>query len=459
VGGEEVTANLNEASWTYGVEHEFADWDTRNGVPEGFDWGGDWTVVNSNGIAVDPPGQIYPYGGEVRTPPTSTPEAQGGLLREFLLLQPKASVNYRSNLHVHVRVPGLREDLDALKRLLSYNVRQLPSALDFVDPIPEPLRDSYVRDEDYRGAVTRFRRRQVSHHQLPLPRYSEAQLAATTVEEFFAAEVPRSRAGKTLWHARPRSAVNLRQLLQTDTIEFRHFPGTLDPKEVIAAARWARAYLRAALMTGETVEDLSGQPEFLDASFPRFCPYDHGMEMTYRATSRHHVGVEKARRGIWERIGEVPPRRPVVLVVCLGNAYRSPAASAVIAQFRPDLDVRSGGFRPLRHVGAKMRRSIGRYGSEISKRRPTGLTKDLVRAADVILAMNPTHCERLVEEFGAERDRVRLLASYGEQPQDRILDPGSKREASREWREIVEQLVGASRGFAKRYGNERRTNE
>ena len=71
--------------WTFGAEHELGDWDQRNGLPTGFKMDTrDITVMNSNGIAADPKGRSYSFGGEINTPPTDTIEGQGAALEELL---------------------------------------------------------------------------------------------------------------------------------------------------------------------------------------------------------------------------------------------------------------------------------------------------------------------------------------------------------------------------------------
>src|SRR6266850_2527990 len=132
--------DLDPGGWTYGCEMQFGDWDARR-LPPGF--GVDrkeFGNMNSNGIASDPLGKSYPYGGEVLTPPSATPEEQGALLSTFLAMHPEAALNHRSSLHVHIGVPGLREHLPALQAVNRYNRTWLPAILDRIEPMPRPVR-------------------------------------------------------------------------------------------------------------------------------------------------------------------------------------------------------------------------------------------------------------------------------------------------------------------------------
>ncbi|MEN6369497.1 MAG: hypothetical protein ABFD77_07360, partial [Thermotogota bacterium] len=61
-------------SFTYGVELEYADVKFGNPLPNGCAWNTkDNTIVNSNGIANDPLGKLWLFGGEINTRPTDTP--------------------------------------------------------------------------------------------------------------------------------------------------------------------------------------------------------------------------------------------------------------------------------------------------------------------------------------------------------------------------------------------------
>ena len=262
--------------WTFGAEHELADWDCREGLPEFFARSSDYTIVNSNGVAAQPNPKVYPYGGEINTPPTTTPQGQVNCLEMILERHPQCTVNHRSNLHIHVRVPGLKDNLSLLKQLQAYIHAELPSVLDLIEPIPIGKTLAEKKRE---------RRRRVSHHTLLAPKRLAYQLAASTTREFFEREVPYSKAGAVMWHAQPRLAVGLRQMLQTDTIEFRHFPGTLDVMELLNCVQWCKDFVQQAI---------GGRPllqlwdKYSISPFPTFPSFDEEMEVGYQATASHN---------------------------------------------------------------------------------------------------------------------------------------------------------------------------
>src|SRR5258706_5113290 len=174
-----MVANLDSDSWTYGAEHELSDWPRDRMLPAG--WGldeRDVTMVNTNGIAVDPRGISWRYGGEFNSPPTNSALGQEQLLVALLEYYPECSVNYRSNLRIQVMVPGLREDLVALKKLAEYGARWLPEILPVLEPIPPPTAAEFPLPEEYEGARRRWRRRRVSHHTVVRGQRLASQLRA-----------------------------------------------------------------------------------------------------------------------------------------------------------------------------------------------------------------------------------------------------------------------------------------
>lgn len=287
--------------WTYGAEHELADWPLATELPPGYGRDKkDITVVNSNGVANDPTGRYYGHGGEINTPPTATIEGQVDCLREIKRLLPMATVNYRSNLHIHIRVPGLRDDLAALRQVQRYVHEHLPRLLEVVEPLPRPtladrvaapLEARYSDEEWLEGALRRWRRRRVSHQTLLTPKRLARQLDAPDVGSFFEWEVPHSRSGRPLWHCQPRLAVNVRQLLETDTVEFRHFPGTLDEDEFHNCVEWCARFMEAALGNRDPQALLSWARDMV---FPDWEPYYHWMEVRYRATV-HDGTIDKTQ--------------------------------------------------------------------------------------------------------------------------------------------------------------------
>lgn len=265
--------------FSFGCELEVSDWDARKLPPPGWGRSPDHTIVNSNGVAAQPSTKVYGFGGELNSPPSDSVDDQVALVCETLdSLRPSPAVNYRSNFHVHVRVPGLKDSLTHLKAVQRYVHDSMPSLLPVIEPIPQGGTPAERK---------RARRRKVSHHTLLTPHRLKHQLDAGSVKEFFEREVPATKAGgKPMWHAQPRLCVGLRQLLQTDTVEFRHFPGTLDPFEIAECFAWCQQFVLNALSGAPTtlayaVRCAAGLP-----AFPDFCEWQ---EVYYQSTADQGV--------------------------------------------------------------------------------------------------------------------------------------------------------------------------
>jgi hypothetical protein len=279
--------------WTFGAEHEWGDWHYNGKLPPTYGRDvRDYTCMSSNGIGNDPKGKSYAYGGEINTPPYDSPRdmAQGlqYLTRWVSAMGPAPTVNHRSNLHIHIRVPGLKDDLSAMKQVQAFIHEHMRDVLKVIQPLPKPMRSDGERPEAYAGALRRWRRRRVSHQTLLTSQRLQRQLAANTIEEFFQAEVPQSW-GKPQWHLQPRLCVNLRQLLETDTVEFRHFAGTLDANQLEAAARYCEAFMKCALLND--AHSLFASIYDIVDELPTFPNYVHYLECRYRATC--HDGTLK----------------------------------------------------------------------------------------------------------------------------------------------------------------------
>jgi protein-tyrosine-phosphatase len=79
-----------------------------------------------------------------------------------------------------------------------------------------------------------------------------------------------------------------------------------------------------------------------------------------------------------------------ILVVCHGNAYRSPLAEALLKKLRPDLEVDSAGL----HVAIPISMEVAEYlkeknAAQYLKKRPQSLDEKNLRDYDVIVAMDP----------------------------------------------------------------------
>ncbi|RJQ26101.1 hypothetical protein C4577_04165 [Candidatus Parcubacteria bacterium] len=268
-----MIANIDPDSWTWGAEHEFADWDSKKELPTGFGRSKfDNTMVNSNGIAVQLSTDIYPYGGEFNTPPTSTIKDQIACLTTIKQRFPECQVNYRSNLHIHIGVHGLRDDLITIKKIFKYiymdNYENVPKVLNWVDPIPKPKTLAQKH---------RIKRNKQSHHRL----LKNKNVIQRIYEQPTAELLLRGKHGLP---SQPREGINLRQLLDTNTIEFRHFAGTLDEEKLNVCIEWCRDFLIFAI-NDIPIKKLCEKYKDRINKFPKLPLLDDDMEVLYQATA------------------------------------------------------------------------------------------------------------------------------------------------------------------------------
>jgi hypothetical protein len=223
------------------------------------------------------------FSGQLDTRPTDTLEEQVQVFKEILeMLDPKAVINYRCNLHIHVGVKGLKNDLNALKKFMSFIVTNQRNVWHLVDPIPTPMPGDFKGPGEFKGAQKRDRRRHLSHqYELPEDRVNK-MMAAKTPEEFYLAHFLMSKAGIPQKHLTQRCGINLRSLWENpETIEYRHFAATLDPDEFRTCVQWCADFTRAAL---DGLYDAHKLYSLSKKNFPKFIKYDHQLELGYQQT-------------------------------------------------------------------------------------------------------------------------------------------------------------------------------
>lgn len=273
--------------WTVGCELEWPDIDNRCALPAGWSWSEtDYSIINSSGWANDPKRILILEGGELNTPafPSALQLAEAVELQR-IEMQP--TYNYRSNFHVHVKVPWLASDLETVKRIALYSRSMLPHIWPQIDPL-QGLLVGQATLEDQAGAQARLRHSQASRHtclKLDSVRHRR-QMEANTLEEFLAWEVPWSeKQQRPQWHLASREAVNLRSLRKHGTVEFRCFANPETLEQTLAAIEFSISWLKMAIGGAEVLARIVMQ---YSALLPRQLPYDHRLELGWRATNLEH---------------------------------------------------------------------------------------------------------------------------------------------------------------------------
>lgn len=222
--------------FTYGAEIEWSDADLRKPPPPNLgSWNQyEWTQVNSDGSPNDPDLLTTTIGGEFNLRPCDSIDELVDLLRQLKEAYPEGTLNYRTSGHIHIGVPGLADDFDAIKSLFNYWEDNMDFFLQYVVPRP-PV----VHREDYSKKMHYQRARIWSMRHIPWFRSrhpkdrSDRLRSAKNMREFQLYHYRYDEEKKmfdTKYDFR-RVNVNFLSLIKHKTIEYRAFPGTLNEYE------------------------------------------------------------------------------------------------------------------------------------------------------------------------------------------------------------------------------------
>ena len=284
--------HYDKGDFTYGFEIEWGDINRNVIIPGEL---GKWEfaetdIVNINppyrGIACDPLGLEPPVGGEINVKPTKTWQEQVDRIMQIKTIfddlgqTPTAScVNHG---HLHVYVPGLKDDIDALKRLVTYIRDNQHAVIDACyqfrihpDMSLAKTAKTYLKWDGGR----------------PMPDYMCNNIIslANNFEDFIRLHA----AGKDgVSMGRPfRHAINTYCMKHTGTIEFRCFRSSIDRKEIEDSFKFAEMFIDAALNDGPDVREILWNNQF---NFPKF-EYDSEMYLGWEKTKYDKSRGEKKR--------------------------------------------------------------------------------------------------------------------------------------------------------------------
>jgi len=276
--------------FTYGLELEWSDVDRRMPIPEEYvTWNkDDVTIVNSDGIANDPSLKQTVYGGEINTKPTETIEEQIVATTHLRDLLNPVSL-YRANLHCHVAVEGLKEDLTLLKQLFQYTQDNQDFIYFEMLPYPAPTKEQWPDKDDFKLAIS-FNRQQNywAKASVPLNRAADI-MKATTPKEFYDCHFMwNEKLNRRLYHIGiVRAGINVRSIFKHGTTEFRLFAGTTDPEQVRDALEFSKQYMEAALFNPtRTAKEIYESREW---NFPKWQEFRPDLERGYKATKIKHM--------------------------------------------------------------------------------------------------------------------------------------------------------------------------
>lgn len=282
---------------TYGCELEIADCDTRIKIPKKL---GKWdykdgTICNSNGQANDPQKKVNVYGGEINTTPTKTIKKQLKNIKRIFEILKNYSFNHTTNLHIHIRIPGLKESLEDIKKLQTYVFKYSKEMLEVIEPIPKA--DRNLKGEDFLLAKRREKRRKKSHHWCISEKTYNRLMKAKTVEEFFESYYPRTKDGRINFAGATRSAINILQLKETETIEFRFFTCSDNLEQIKDSFLFCKKFLLSALTNQKPPLKIFRKYNFKFTPFWEFDPFlEKGFLLTNFLYNKRKIALENIEK-------------------------------------------------------------------------------------------------------------------------------------------------------------------
>lgn len=292
------------AGLTYGLELEWADTTRSIELPSDL---ASWnlfedTIVNSDGTSNDQLGDRGGKGGEINTVPSDSSDRQVEIASSLIKLFTDAgcppTVNFKTAMHVHIGYDGVKEDLGAMKSLISYVSKYQVELLWSTFKLAEPKPQHYESMDDYKFALEYFRKYTVPYRgHVYSPETVSRALSASTIDEFFDIIRP----VQDEFDETDRSFINLSSIEKNGTIEFRQFSSTTNTDQIRDAIDWCAAFIQEAL--GEQRHPL----EFMSDQYydlPDQLYIDAKLERAYRedyllnATGDHAVAL-RGREAKW----------------------------------------------------------------------------------------------------------------------------------------------------------------
>lgn len=251
---ENTNKIFDPKTFSYGLELEISNISRSLEIPKDL---GSWdsserdcvnTLPPYRGIAADPLGINPPVGGEINTYPTvgwqGQVEKTALLLKFFRDNDQTPDVGPTAHGHIHVHIPGLTENIDALKLLAQYVLQHQEAMI--------RLCGKYRKYPDMSGSA-------VTYMKLDGGRLLRDYIVqniwsrAKTFEEFIQM-FARGKNGTV--PARPfRYGINLYSLKWLKTCEFRMFRGTIDLRYLANSLRACEIFMDSALNTGKDFQE------------------------------------------------------------------------------------------------------------------------------------------------------------------------------------------------------------
>lgn len=244
-----VDTIIEDNEFSYGFELELSDVDKRIDIPdlygswEGpkvgeYNMGSELDIVNTlepfNGHASDPMCVDCHVGGEINVAPTLTIKGQFNRILEIFNQFPVVESGHVNHFHVHVHVPGLKEDAQKMKNMVKWaeaNQEQLMNTT-YNQNFFEAVGENY--DE-----LTEFGREYLYGdgcrliHPDVFRKVEEAETAEEVLQAFDTPALIKLK-GEDIVKSSIRTGINFANLLRGKTLEYRCFRSTTSPYQIFS---------------------------------------------------------------------------------------------------------------------------------------------------------------------------------------------------------------------------------
>lgn len=273
---------------SFGAELEWSDIDRRVDIPEdlgswegpkiaGFNLGSELDIVNTKGewkgVATDPLCVSCPVGGEIHVNPSYTLDSQLVRIMKIMNLFDVVNVACPNHGHIHVGVPGLRDNLELIKNVFAYTEQNELDVLEACcgfskkehdDILNDPTLSDWVKEYLIVGDAKRINPDLYKH----VSNSTTIKKVMSWISTCKAVDFDWVTGESILTDNSHRTTINLFNLTKANTIEFRVFRASINPVEIYSTLLFSQRYVEEALKgtKGKPVSEILQEGNF---RFPR----------------------------------------------------------------------------------------------------------------------------------------------------------------------------------------------
>lgn len=260
---------IDVAKISFGCELEWSDIDRRVDIPEeigtwegpkiaGYNLGSEIDIVNTKGqwrgIATDPLCIDCPVGGEIHTQPSNTIESQMYRIMDIMNRFSTVCVACPNHGHIHVGLPGIKQDLQALKNIFAYTQVNEADLIRCCSGYTEEEAEKIMKAGVEQWVKSYML---VGDGKSICPNIYSQVAEAGSVNEILKL-LENTECQDWYWtldkrvnvHSH-RTALNLFNLTKGETVEFRIFRASINPVEIYSSLMLCKRYIEESLKGAE----------------------------------------------------------------------------------------------------------------------------------------------------------------------------------------------------------------